>query len=110
MTRSSLVCVRRGAALCVRGHRVTARLDKAQRCARGPSSLLSEFLPGDLSARLAGPGGGGDGEAPCTQNWWHGHLDLASLNRIRWGTAVCFPQLFMPVMRCASVRVHIKLT
>ncbi|GFH24017.1 hypothetical protein HaLaN_21729 [Haematococcus lacustris] len=35
------VCVRRsGAALCVRGHRVTARVDKAQRCARGPSSRI----------------------------------------------------------------------
>ncbi|GFH22278.1 hypothetical protein HaLaN_19721, partial [Haematococcus lacustris] len=29
---------------------VTAWVDKAQRCARGPSSPLSEFLPGDLSA------------------------------------------------------------
>ncbi|KAJ9532748.1 hypothetical protein QJQ45_010839 [Haematococcus lacustris] len=30
--------------------------------------------------------------------------------KIRLGTALCYPQLFMPVMRCGSVRVNIKLT
>ncbi|KAL6747892.1 hypothetical protein V8C86DRAFT_2894803, partial [Haematococcus lacustris] len=64
-------------------------------------------------AALLGDGDGGDLLASCTHNYkykgaWGTHhktwLEKSrNSSKLRLMTVVCYPQLFMPVMRCASL-------